>query len=205
MKNFENFEQLWRQQSIVARGEPRKIQAVQTGAARVVKSQGRLLRLGVALVLFFLVVGPLLMVVNFVHAGRAPSAVALTHFGVTYVFQIGMLIVLLRRLKAHRVLRARSAASVRDNLQASLELIESEMRDYRIGLRCFAALLLFDTLPVLNSYQQGYFDGTVAIRSLVAILLLGAGMFAVCVRHYRRVLHPQKQQLTELLGELDAE
>ncbi len=205
MNNFENLEQLWRQQTIVAPAEPRKIRAVQTGAARVVNSQGRLLRWGLATVIFSILASQLLLVVNFVHAGRTPTAVALTHFAVMQATQIGLLIGMLRRLKARRILRAKGAASVRDNLQASLALIEGEMRDYRTGLRLFAVLLLFGTIPVLNSYQQGYFDGTVAIRSLVSIFLLGAGLIVVGERHYRRVLLPQKQQLTELLGELDAE
>lgn len=204
MKNFENLEHLWRRQTVVVRGDPQKIRAIQTSAERLVKSRGRLLRWGVAIALFSIFVSQLLTVVNFMHGGRTPTFVQLVHLGVLEVFQIGLLIGLLRRIRTHRQLRAKSAASVRNHAQASLELIEGEMRDYRIAGRIGVLLLVLDMIPVLDNFRSGYFDGAGLAYRLITLLLFGLLFGAVGFRHYWRVLHPQKQQLTQMLGELDA-
>jgi hypothetical protein len=204
MKNLESIEALWRQQTIVVSGDARKIRSLQTSVGRVVASRGRLLKWGVAITLFSLFAGQLLTVVNYVQAGRIPTLPGLVHLGVLQALQLGFLIGLLRRIRAHRQLRAKSAEDVRENVRASLAMIDGEMRDYRIGARLFGFLLLFDTIPVLNNYQQGYFDGAGAAGRLSFILLLGLFFIGLARRHYRRVLQPRREQLAEVLGELDA-
>lgn len=204
MNNFENLETLWRQQTVTATADPTKVRAIQSVADRVVNSRARLLKWGVAISLFTIVVTPLLTVINYLAVNRVPTAVALLHLGVLEVIQIAFLIVLLRRISAHRRLRARSAANVRENMQVSLDLIEAEMRDYRLGGRLFALLVLFDTLPVLNGYVAGHFGGTGAVDRLIGVLLVCGGLYAVAMRHYRRVLQPQREQLSEVLHDLAA-
>lgn len=203
MNDFANIEQLWRQQTVVVRGSPEKIRAVQSAAERIVRSRGRLLRLGVGITLFSLFVGQLLTVVNYVVGGRVPTAVSLAHFGVVQAFLIGMLLVLFRRLRAHRRLRARSAASVRDHVEASLEMIAGEMHDYRIGTRLLVLLLALDLVPLLNGWQQGYYDAAGAAGRIAFVIGFGAAMVLLSAHHCRRVLRPQQEELNALRAQLD--
>ena len=202
MNNFENLETLWSQQAVAATAEPQKVRAIQSVADRVVNSRSRLLKWGVAVTVFTIVVTPLLTVVNYLAVNRVPTAVALLHLGVLEVIQIAFLIALLRRISAHRQLRARSAANVRENMQVSLTLIEVEMRDYRFGGRLFGLLVLFDLLPVLNGYVAGHFGGVGALDRAAGVLVVCGGLYAIAVRHYRRVLQPQRDQLSDVVRDL---
>jgi hypothetical protein len=205
MKNFEAIENLWRQQPAAAPADPQQIQVVQSETERVVKSRGRLLRWGAFVTALAIVVTPLLTVVNYVGGFRTPNAVGLAYFALTEVFQIGLLLVLLRQMRAHRQLRARSATNIREGTTASLTLIEHEMREYRIGIPVFVVVLLLATIPLLNGYHQGYYDASGALRRIAFLLGLGLVLLTAALRHYRRVLRPQREQLTALLGELRAE
>lgn len=204
MKNFEEIEHLWRQQAVVAPDHGPALRTVQNAANRVVKSRSRRLRLGVGVVLFSLFVGPLLMVLNFLYGGRTPNAVALVHLGVVVGCQIVILIALLRRLRAHRELRAKSASSVRENLQVSLALIEREQRDYRYLGLAFAVVLAFDVIPLVNGYHLGYFDRAGLIHRLLSATGFCLLIYSVALRHARRVLEPRQRELTAVLADLDA-
>lgn len=205
MKNFEEIQLLWSQQAVVAHDSMPAIQAVQKTADRIVNSRRRLLRLGVAMTVFFIFVSQLLMVVNFVYGGRTPNVVSLVHFGVAESCLILFLIALLRRIRADRELRAKSASSVRENMGVSLELIEREMREYRWFGSAFAFVVLLDVVPLLNGYHLGYFDLSGLVQRLTFVAVFVSILGRVALRHYRRVLEPQRQDLQAVLAELDAE
>jgi hypothetical protein len=205
MKNFDEIEQLWRQQTVVVSDSAPAIRAVQTAADRVVKSRRRRLRLGVGVTIFSLIVTQLLAVVNFLYGGRTPNAIALAHLGVLQVIQILILIGLLRRIRAEGKLRAKSGSSVRENLTASLELIEREMRDFRWIAPAFVLLFLFEAIPLWNGYHLGYFDQAGLMRRLAAVAVFLTVVGSVAQRHARRVLGPRRQELTTVLAELDEE
>ena len=205
MNTFDQLQELWRQQTVPAAPAPERIRAIEASATRVVNSRGRLLKWGTAITVFSILFSQLLMVVNVVQDGAyRPTGLSLTHFVAMQMFQVGLLVVLLRRLRSHRTRRDKSAATVAENTRTTLALIETEMRDYRVALRLFAILLIFDAVPILNGYGQGHFDADGALDRLLFMVVLGGTLIAVAVRHSRRVLQPQKQQLTELLRELGA-
>ena len=205
MKNFEEIEQLWRQQAVVVRDNAPAIHAVQTAADRVVKSRRRRLRLGVGLTVFIIIVTQLLAVVNFLYGGRTPNAIGLVHLGVVEVVQIVILIGLLRRIRAEGKLRAKNGSSVRENLKASLELIEREMHDYRWIVPVLVLLFVFDAIPLFNGYHLGYFDRSGLVNRLGSVALFLTVMGSVAQRHYRSVLGPRREELTTVLSELEAE
>jgi hypothetical protein len=203
MKNFDDIEKLWRQQNITAPSDPRKTRAVQATVARDANRYGRLLKWGIFILLFGIFVGQLLMVVNYLH-GKWPLTFSnvLEHL-VSLTFQIGLLILVLRRHRAHQTLLKKSAASVRENVSVALAVVEREMHHYRTDAWILPAYLLLASVSLGDHFVSGRFDATGMLGRLLFIWGLGGVLGAVALRHYRRVLGPQKQQLTELLNDLD--
>ena len=203
MKNFNDIEILWRQQTITAPADPRKARAAQVAVERDANRHGRLLKWGIFIVFFGLFVGQLLMVVNYLH-GKWPLTFSnvLEHV-VSMAFQIGLLILLLRRHRAHQTLLKRSAASVRENVSVALAIVEREMHHFCTDARIFPAFVLLASVSIGDRFVSGHFDAAGMAGRLLFIWGLSAVMGAVALRHYRRVLQPQKQQLTELLNDLD--
>jgi len=106
---------------------------------------------------------------------------------------------------ADRELRSKSASSVRENLQLSLEVIEREIRDYRRFGPIFALLVVLDVIPLLNGYHLGYFDQTGLAYRLMSLGVFLSVVLMVALRHYRRVLAPRRQELMKVLSDLEPE
>jgi len=204
MKKFENLESLWREQAIDVPGAAKQARATQVAIDRDVNRRGRILNWGVGCLVFGIIVTPLLAVLGYVHAGRPMTLMGLLHHAILLALQVGMLIGLLRRIRAHRKLLQKSAANVQENARVALEVIEEEMRDYRTAARIFPVLVLLDFASVANNFALGYFDEAGLGLRLLLVLAFSLMVGAVALRHYRYVLQPQKKQLVDLLDDLDA-
>jgi hypothetical protein len=203
MNNFNDIEKLWRQQNITAPADPRKARAAQVTVERDANRYGRLLKWGIFILLFGIFVGQLLMVVNYLH-GKWPLTFSnvLEHL-VSLALQIGLLILVLRRHRAHQTLLKKSAASVRENVSVALAVVEREMRHFRTDTWVLPAFLVLTSVSIGDHFVSGQFDATGMLGRLLFTWGLGGVLYAVALRHLRRVLGPRKQQLTELLTDLD--
>lgn len=203
MNNFDDIEKLWRQQNVTASADPRKARAAQALVERDANRYGRVLKWGIFVTVFGTLISKVLAIVNHLHGSRPLTWVGGVQHVVMLVFQIALLVVLVRRLRAHQKLLKASAASVRENAAVALAIVEGEMRSYRIDARIFLPFFLLAAVPVVDSFRMGYFDAMGLAGRLLFILGLSAVFVIVGMRHYRRVLQPQRERLTELLKDLD--
>lgn len=203
MNNFDDIEKLWRQQNVRAPADPRKARAAQAVVERDANRHGRILKWSIFATGFSLVISQVLAVINELQGVRSLTWVGWAQHAAMAVFQIVLLVVLVRRLRTHQKLLKASAANVRENARVALAIVEQEMRSYRIDARIILPFLLLTMAPLVESFRLGHFDAVGLAGRLLFIWGLTATFVVVGVRHYRRVLQPQRERLTELLKEIN--
>jgi hypothetical protein len=203
MNNFDDIEKLWRQQTVRAPADPRKARAAQAIVERDANRHGRVLKWGIFATGFGLAMSQVLTIINQLQGVRPLTWAGGIQHVVMLVFQIALLVVLVRRLRAHQKLLKVGAANVRENARTALAIVEHEMRSYRIDARIAIPFLLLVTVPLIEGYRLGYFDAMGLAGRMLFILGLTGAFVVVGLRHYRQVLQPQRERLAELLKDLD--
>lgn len=203
MQNFDDLEKLWREQPVAPPPDAGKVRAAQVAVERDANRYGRILKWGLFVVSFGILFDQLLAVVNYVRAGWAMTPVGLAQHVLGLALQIVVLLILLRRYRAHGVLLRKSAASVRENLSVALALVEREMHHYRTDIWALPLFLLLPSASLVDRFWLGRFDAVGLAGRLAFIWGLGLIFGVVALRHYWCILRSQRQKLTELLRDLD--
>lgn len=199
--NFEALESLWgTQQPAVAR--PADLAALKQRLAPELRRRSRFLGYELFCLVFGLVATPLLAVVNYLHAPPAYPTIYWLRLALFVTAVLAYLVVAVRRLRRHRALVAAGTETLASFAAQSLAAIESEMRDYRLGLRglpLWVALLLLSIFVNQPPAVVGWTP--LLLRAGFALAFLAA-VGAVCWRHYYKELLPEHARRKQVLAEL---
>jgi hypothetical protein len=199
--NFEELESAWNAQ------RPANPLAVDLAklkglATSELKRRSRFFVYAIVMVVFLLIVLPLISVGNYRYAPPQNTAWYWTNFAIWMVIMGALLVISIRGLGRHYVLRAQSTDTVRALTSVSLANVEAEMREYVHLCWALPALLGFQLLGLYLSFpvtDHGWEPFLTRAGFAVGLPLL---MGLVVWRHYRVNLKPSQARLAELLGQM---
>lgn len=199
--NFDELETLWNSPQPGAGRQP-----APAGLAHALAPELRRRSRFISYELFCLTLGlvltSLLAIVNALY--RAPENPvfywlrAAVFGGVVALFLVGAI----RRLRRHRELAAAQADSIAAFAAKALASVDAEMRDYRTGAQAAALWIALTLLSIqANLPVETHGWGPFAARAASALAFY-AVVAAVCWRHYRKNLEPERARRERLLAQL---
>lgn len=199
--NFEALESLWDAQR-PAPTRPADLAALKQRLAPELRRRRRFLGYEIFCLGFGLVFTPLLAVVNCLHAPPILPVIYWLRVVLFAAVVLALLIGAVRRLRRHRALVAAGTETLAAFAAQSLAAVESEMHDYRLGLRVLPVVLGLLLLSIFVNQPPAVVGWTPLLLRAAAVLafLLVAG--AVCWRHYDKNLKPEHARRKQMLAEL---
>lgn len=201
---FEELETVWALQpaSVTAVAD---VTTLKRAVMPELKRRGRMLRYGVFMATFGLLILPTLAVANYRYARPANPTWHWVDLAFWMAVNFTALVFLIREVRRQRTLLRQSADTVRALTTLSLASREAEMADFRRGLWVVPALLAFHALSLYLKFPvtaHGWSPFALRAAATVGVTLL---MCSVFWRHYQVNLKPDQARQKEILRELSAE
>lgn len=198
---FEELENVWAAQS-ASPAAPGDLTALKQNLMPEIKRRGRMLRYGIFVAAFGLLVIPTLAVANYRYARPANPAWHWVDATFWMVVNFTLLVLMIRELRRQRALLRQSAESVRALIVLSLTSLEAEMKDFRRGLSVVPGLIAFQLLNLTMKFpvaEHGWSPFALRAGAILGFSLL---MSAVFWRHYHVNLKRDRARQQEILREL---
>lgn len=198
---FEELENVWAAQS-ASPTAPGDLTALKQSLMPEIKRRGRMLRYGIFVATFGLLVIPTLAVANYRYARPANPAWHWVDAAFWMVVNVILLVLMVRELRRQRALLRQSADTVRALIVLSLASLEAEMKDFRRGLSVVPGLIAFQLLNLYMKFpvaEHGWSPFALRAGAILGFSLL---MSAVFWRHYHVNLKRDRTRQQEILREL---
>ena len=198
---FEELESAWAAQS-ARTSAPCDLTALKQTLMPEIKRRGRMLRYGIFMAVFGLVVIPILTVANYRYARPANPAWHWIDAAFWIAVNIAALVLMIRALRRQRALLRRSADTVRALTVLSLASLEGEMKDFRRGLWVVPGLIGFQLLSLSMKFpvaEHGWSPFALRAGAVLGFSLLLSSVFW---RHYHVNLKRDRTRQQEILREL---
>ena len=198
---FEELENVWAAQS-ASTTAPGDLTALKQSLMPEIKRRGRMLRYGIFVATFGLLVIPTLAVANYRYARPANPAWHWVDAAFWMVVNFTLLVLMIRELRRQRALLRRGADTVRALTVLSLASLEAEMKDFRRGLSVVPGLIAFQLLNLTMKFpvaEHGWSPFALRAGAILGFSLL---ISAVFWRHYHVNLKRDRTRQQEILREL---
>lgn len=149
-----------------------------------------------------LVLTPLLAVVNARYAPPAQPMLYWLRVGLVVTALLAFLVATLRRRRRHLAMADAGMETLTAFATKSLALIESEMRDYQLGLRALPLWVGLLLLSIYVNQPPALVGWTPLLLRAGFSLAFVAAIGAVCWRHYHHELKPEHARRKHMLAEL---
>jgi MFS family permease len=181
---FEELENVWAAQSAKTTA-PHDLTALKQKLMPEIKRRGRILRYGIFMALFGLVLIPLLTVVNYRYAKPANPAWHWMDVAFWMVFDFAALVLMIRELRRQRALLRQSTETVRTLTLVAMASLEGEMKDFRRGVWAVPGMIGFQLLSLYMKFPVAVNGWSPFALRAGAVLGFFVMLSSVFWRHYR--------------------
>lgn len=198
---FEELENVWAAQS-ASPAAPGDLTALKQNLMPEIKRRGRMLRYGIFMATFGLLVIPTLSVANYRYARPANPAWHWMDAAFWMVVNFAALVLMIRELRRQRALLRQSTESVRALTLVALASLEGEMKDFRRGMWAVPGLIGFQLLSLYMKFPipvHGWSPFALRAGAVLGFSLLLSSVFW---RHYHVNLKRDRARQQEILREL---
>jgi hypothetical protein len=199
--NFEELESLWGGQQ-PAPSPAADLTTLKARLAPELRRRSRFFGYELFCLGFGLVATPPLAVMNYLHTTPHQPVMYWLRVALFMAAILAGLVVALRRLRGHRALAAAGADSLTAFAAQSLAAVESEMRDYRLGLRFLPVALGLTLLSIFVNQPPAVVGWTPLLLRAAGVLAFVLIIGAVFWRHYAHNLVPERARRQRVLAEL---
>jgi hypothetical protein len=199
--NFNEIETLWDTQQPAA-PRPTDLAALKQRLAPELRRRSRLFGYELFCLSLGLVLTPLLAFVNYLHAAPHVPVLYWLRVALFVTVMLAWLVLAVRRLRRHRALAAAGADTLATFAAQSLAAVESEMHDFRLGLRMLPIALGLTLLSIFVNQPPAVVGWTPLLLRAASVLGLLLITGAVLWRHYRKNLVPEQARRKQMLEQL---